>query len=71
PSATGTYHPDSGALRTSFAGGVRFVGHKKGASYELDLTISRPTVRVANGAGTLYADMRSKAKGSGQWSDRA
>ncbi|MEU6442647.1 HtaA domain-containing protein [Streptomyces sp. NPDC047046] len=71
PSASGTYDPDSGALRTSFAGGVHFVGHKEGTSYALDLTISRPTVRVANGAGTLYADMRSKAKGSGQWSDRA
>lgn len=71
PSASGTYDPDSGALRTSFAGAVRFVGHKEGASYALDLTLSRPTVRIANGSGTLYADLRGKAKGSGRWSDRA
>lgn len=71
-SATGTYDPDSGALRAGFSGGVRFVGHKKADGVnELDLTISRPTVRVSGGAGTLYADMSSKAKGSGQVSTRS
>lgn len=65
-SATGSYDPGTGAFRAGFSGGVRFVGHKKaGGSYELDLTISRPTVRTAGGRGTLYADMTSKAKGSG------
>ncbi|MFF1960172.1 HtaA domain-containing protein [Streptomyces sp. NPDC058220] len=66
-SATGSYDPGTGAFRAGFSGGVRFVGHKKaGGSYELDLTISRPTVRTAGGRGTLYADMTSKAKGSGR-----
>lgn len=66
-SASGTYDPDSGALRAGFSGGVRFVGHTKpDGSHELDLTISRPTVRVSGGGGTLYADMTSKAKGSGK-----
>ncbi|MEU7646041.1 HtaA domain-containing protein [Streptomyces huasconensis] len=65
-SAKGTYDPRSGAFRAGFSGGVRFTGHKKGGSYELDLTISRPTVRVSGGSGTLYADMVSKEKGTGK-----
>ncbi|MEU8823619.1 HtaA domain-containing protein [Streptomyces sp. NPDC048636] len=65
-SATGAYDPDSGAFRAGFSGGVRFTGHRKAdGTYELDLTISRPTVRVAGGSGTLYADLSSKAKGTG------
>ncbi|MFE9247711.1 HtaA domain-containing protein [Streptomyces sp. NPDC007088] len=71
-SATGTYDPGSGALRAGFSGGVRFLGHRKSSgAYELDLTISRPTVRVSGGTGTLYADMTSKARGSGQVSTRS
>ncbi|WNI25077.1 HtaA domain-containing protein [Streptomyces sp. ITFR-16] len=66
-SATGSYDPASGAFRAGFSGGVRFLGHKKSdGSYELDLTISRPTVRIQGGAGTLYADMVSKERGSGR-----
>ncbi|MFD8970117.1 HtaA domain-containing protein [Streptomyces sp. NPDC059568] len=66
-SATGSYDPDSGAFRAGFSGGVRFTGHQKAdGTYELDLTISRPTVRISGGGGTLYADMTSKAKGSGR-----
>lgn len=66
-SASGTYDPASGALRAGFSGGVRFVGHTKpDGSHELDLTISRPTVRITGGRGTLHADMTSKAKGSGK-----
>ncbi|MFE3247310.1 HtaA domain-containing protein [Streptomyces sp. NPDC059209] len=66
-SASGTYDPDSGAMRAGFSGGVRFVGHTKpDGSHELDLTISRPTVRVSGGRGTVHADMTSKAKGSGK-----
>ncbi|MEU6125440.1 HtaA domain-containing protein [Streptomyces sp. NPDC047123] len=64
-SAKGSYDPDTGAFGAAFLGGVRFTGHKKGGGYELDLTISRPTVKVSGGSGTLYADMVSKAKGSG------
>ncbi|MEV0524892.1 HtaA domain-containing protein [Streptomyces sp. NPDC050439] len=65
-SAKGSYDPDSGAFNAGFSGGVHFLGHKKGGSYELDLTISRPTVKISGGSGTLYADMVSKEKGTGK-----
>ncbi|MFI6619390.1 HtaA domain-containing protein [Streptomyces sp. NPDC050528] len=66
PSATGSYDGSTGAFRSSFAGGVHFVGHKKtDGSYELDLALSRPTVRIAGSTGTLYLDITSKAKGTG------
>ncbi|MEU9094299.1 HtaA domain-containing protein [Streptomyces sp. NPDC048428] len=66
-SATGSYDPANGAFRAGFSGGVHFTGHKQsGGSYELDLTISRPTVRIQGGSGTVYADMVSKDRGSGR-----
>ncbi|MGW1845711.1 HtaA domain-containing protein [Streptomyces sp. NPDC001966] len=66
-SATGSYDPATGAFRSAFAGGVHFLGHRKAdGSHELDLTISRPTVRITGGSGTLYADMVSKDRGSGR-----
>ncbi|MFI6653634.1 HtaA domain-containing protein [Streptomyces sp. NPDC050529] len=66
-SATGSYDPASGAFRAGFSGGVHFTGHRKtDGSYELDLTISRPTVRIEGGGGTVYADMVSKDRGSGR-----
>jgi hypothetical protein len=65
-SATGTYDGGTGAFRAGFSGGVHFVGHRKSdGTYQLDLTISRPTVRVSGGSGTLYVDVTSKAKGTG------
>ncbi|MGA5194780.1 HtaA domain-containing protein [Streptomyces exfoliatus] len=66
-SAQGSYDPESGAFEAAFSGGVRFTGHRKAdGTDELDLTISRPRVRIQGGQGTLYADMASKAKGSGK-----
>ncbi|XUL87711.1 HtaA domain-containing protein [Streptomyces galilaeus] len=66
PSATGSYDGSTGAFRSSFAGGVHFVGHRKtDGGYELDLTLSRPTVRISGSTGTLYLDVTSKAKGTG------
>lgn len=67
-SAQGSYDPASGAFTAGFSGGVRFVGHRGAddGTHELDLTISRPRVRIEGGRGTLYADMASKAKGTGQ-----
>ncbi|MFD5319732.1 HtaA domain-containing protein [Streptomyces sp. NPDC127098] len=66
-SASGDYDPETGALTAGYSGGVRFVGHQQDdGSYELDLTISNPTVSVAGSSGTLYADMRGKARGSGE-----
>lgn len=65
-SATGTYDGATGAFSSSFSGGVHFVGHKEDdGTYQLDLTISRPTVRISGGSGTLYVDITSKAKGTG------
>lgn len=67
PSAQGSYDPGSGALTAAFAGGVHFLGHRQASgAYQLDLTISRPTVRISGGSGTLYADMRSKDKATGR-----
>ncbi|MFE9907626.1 HtaA domain-containing protein [Streptomyces clavifer] len=66
-SATGSYDPADGSFRAGFSGGVRFTGHRKAdGSSELDLTISRPTVRISGGGGTVYADMVSKDRGSGR-----
>ncbi|GGR41782.1 hypothetical protein GCM10010497_51430 [Streptomyces cinereoruber] len=66
-SARGSYDPETGAFEAAFSGGVRFTGHRKAdGTNELDLTISRPRIRVQGGRGTLYADMASKAKGSGR-----
>lgn len=65
-SATGSYDPDSGALQASFSGGVAFQGHQKpDGTYELDLSVSRPTIKINGGSGTLYADVSNKAKDSG------
>ncbi|MEU6032679.1 HtaA domain-containing protein [Streptomyces tauricus] len=65
-SATGTYDGSSGAFDAGFSGGVHFLGHKEDdGTYQLDLTISRPTVRLAGNGGTLYVDIISKAKGTG------
>ncbi|MFJ3534712.1 HtaA domain-containing protein [Streptomyces sp. NPDC090109] len=66
-SARGSYDPGTGAFEAAFSGGVRFTGHRKAdGTNELDLTISRPRIRIQGGQGTLYADMASKAKGSGR-----
>ncbi|WP_443052878.1 HtaA domain-containing protein [Streptomyces sp. NBC_01186] len=71
-SAHGDYDPDSGAFNASFSGGVHFTGHREpNGTNELDLTVSNPGVRISGGSGTLYADIRSKAKGTGTVSERA
>ncbi|MFD3467272.1 HtaA domain-containing protein [Streptomyces sp. NPDC058682] len=65
-SAAGSYDPDSGTFEASYSGGVSFQGHQKpDGVYELDMTISRPTVKISGGKGTLYVDVSSKAKDSG------
>lgn len=65
-SAAGTYDAGTGAFSAAFSGGVRFVGHRDDSgAYELDMTISGPTVRISGGGGTLYVDVTSKAKGTG------
>ncbi|MGW6983938.1 HtaA domain-containing protein [Streptomyces sp. NPDC054932] len=65
-SAAGSYDPDSGAFEASYSGGVTFQGHQKpDGVHELDMTISRPTVKISGGRGTLYVDVSSKAKDGG------
>ncbi|MFZ3497298.1 HtaA domain-containing protein [Streptomyces sp. 5.8] len=65
-SASGSYDPDSGSLESSFSGGVSFQGHQKAdGTYELDMSVSRPTVKISGGSGTLYVDVSSKAKEGG------
>ncbi|MFB6523688.1 HtaA domain-containing protein [Streptomyces sp. NPDC056401] len=65
-SASGSYDPDSGSLEASFGGGVTFQGHQKAdGTYELDMSVSRPTVKIDGGGGTLYVDVSSKAKEGG------
>lgn len=65
-SATGSYDPDGGTLEASFSGGVAFQGHQKpDGTYELDLSVSRPAVKIGGGTGTLYVDVSSKAKDTG------
>ncbi|GAA2087120.1 HtaA domain-containing protein [Streptomyces albiaxialis] len=77
-SAKGGYDPDTGSFDAGFSGGVHFTGHRKNGSNALDLTISRPTVRISGKgsgtsgtSGTLYADIRSRAKSTGKFSSAA
>ncbi|WP_405569118.1 HtaA domain-containing protein [Streptomyces sp. NBC_01167] len=66
-SATGTYDPATGSFTSRFSGGVHFLGHRKAdGSHELDLALSRPTVRISGGQGTLFADMVSRARSTGR-----
>ncbi|WP_217164006.1 HtaA domain-containing protein [Streptomyces sp. AC512_CC834] len=65
-SATGTYDGATGSFRAAFSGGVHFLGHRTSAgSYQLDLTISRPTVSISGSTGTLSVDVVSRAKDTG------
>ncbi|MFF9341847.1 MULTISPECIES: HtaA domain-containing protein [unclassified Streptomyces] len=71
-SARGSYDPATGAFEAAFTGGVRFTGHRGAdGTNELDLTISRPRIRIRGGTGTLYADMASKAKDTGRMTVRS
>ncbi|MGI5350488.1 HtaA domain-containing protein [Streptomyces sp. CA-250714] len=55
-----------GDLNASFQGGVRFLGHKEGSSYTLDLTFSHLKVKAKGTKGSLVADVRSKDRTSGK-----
>lgn len=71
-SAAGSCDPDSGTFEASYSGGVSFQGHQKpDGVHELDMTISRPTVKISGGKGTLYVDVSSKAKDSGAVTDQS
>ncbi|WP_103502893.1 MULTISPECIES: HtaA domain-containing protein [unclassified Streptomyces] len=69
-SASGDYDPGTGAVTARYSGGVRFYGHQdESGTYELDLTISNPAVRVSGNSGTLLVDMRSKDRDTGAVSE--
>ncbi|WP_079070550.1 HtaA domain-containing protein [Streptomyces sp. IMTB 1903] len=71
-SATGSYDPDTGAFEASYSGGVTFQGHQKpDGVHELDMTVSRPTVKISGGSGTLYVDVSSRAKDTGAVSNQS
>ncbi|MFF4428841.1 HtaA domain-containing protein [Streptomyces sp. NPDC001513] len=71
-SAAGSYDPASGTFEASYSGGVTFQGHQKSDGvYELDMTVSRPTVKISGGSGTLYVDVSSKAKDTGAVSNQS
>ncbi|MEV7444654.1 HtaA domain-containing protein [Streptomyces sp. NPDC091204] len=71
-SAAGSYDPATGTFEASYSGGVTFQGHQKSDGvYELDMTVSRPTVKISGGAGTLYVDVSSKAKDTGAVSNQS
>ncbi|GAA2680585.1 HtaA domain-containing protein [Streptomyces aculeolatus] len=67
-SATGSYDPETGALTAAFGGGVRFTGHEEDGTHRLDLTLRRFTVRIADGRGTLHADVAGKDRETGRMS---
>ncbi|GAA2682903.1 HtaA domain-containing protein [Streptomyces lunalinharesii] len=66
PSARGDYDAATGTFDASFAGAVRFLGHRRAdGTHQLDLTLSHPTVRISGDRGTLYLDVSSRAKDGG------
>lgn len=71
-SARGSYDPGTGAFSAGYSGGVRFLGHREaGGANALDMTISRPTVRISGGRGTVHADVVSKDRASGRVTTRS
>jgi hypothetical protein len=67
-SATGSYDPQTGALTAAFGGGVRFTGHEQNGTHRLDMTLRAFTVRIADGRGTLHADVAGKDRETGKMS---
>lgn len=57
---SGEFDPSVPEGLLDFAGSVRFTGHDQGAGPLLDLTVSQPQVRVADGTAELLLDVRSK-----------
>ncbi|MFD4601694.1 HtaA domain-containing protein [Streptomyces sp. NPDC058464] len=57
--ATGTYDTDAGTLTAAFGGAVNFKGHESDGTYALDLTLSGVRATIADGKGTLTADVTS------------
>lgn len=60
PDATGRFDAEKQTLEAAFEGTVRFLGHKEGDSYTLDLSLSGLEVQVRGTSGTLIADVTTK-----------
>ncbi|MFE4825705.1 HtaA domain-containing protein [Streptomyces sp. NPDC056672] len=60
PEGTGSFDADGQTLSASFGGTVRFLGHEEAGEYVLDLELSGLRVEVADGEGTLVADVATK-----------
>ncbi|GGQ61706.1 HtaA domain-containing protein [Streptomyces pilosus] len=57
--ASGTYDTGAGRLTAAFKGAVNFKGHEENGTYGLDLTLTDLRATLANGTGTLSADVTS------------
>ncbi|MFG2191316.1 HtaA domain-containing protein [Streptomyces sp. NPDC048639] len=66
PTGSGSYDADRGTLDAAFAGAVRFLAHKEGGEYALDLKFSDLKVRTDGAEGDLIADVSSKDRESGE-----
>ena len=64
PDATGRFDADEQTLEAGFDGKVRFLGHKEGDAYTLDLSLTGLEVKVRGGSGTLVADVSAKDRGT-------
>ncbi|MFD8970118.1 HtaA domain-containing protein [Streptomyces sp. NPDC059568] len=60
PEGTGSFDADAQTLSASFGGTVRFLGHEEAGAYVLDLKLGGLRVEVADGKGTLVADVATK-----------
>lgn len=60
PDATGRFDAEEQTLDAAFEGTVRFLGHKEGDAYTLDLSLTGLEVQVRGAAGTLIADVTTK-----------
>ncbi|WP_461030853.1 HtaA domain-containing protein, partial [Streptomyces sparsus] len=66
PDGTGSFDAEAPALETAFKGSVRFLAHKEGGAYALDLKLSELRVTAGGGKGSLVADVSSKDRESGK-----
>ncbi|MFE2019707.1 HtaA domain-containing protein [Streptomyces sp. NPDC059499] len=60
PDATGRFDAEKQTLEAAFEGTVRFLGHKEGDAYTLDLSLTGLEVQVRGASGTLIADVTTK-----------
>ncbi|MFI8092565.1 HtaA domain-containing protein [Streptomyces sp. NPDC086080] len=62
--ASGTYDMKAGTLKAAFKGAVNFKGHEENGTYGLDLTLTDLRATLADGTGTLSADVNRLGEAS-------